>query len=411
MTTCRYVSSYVTLPFPISPVSNLRQQLKALKNSSQAGAVSRSEHEAQKAKLLLAIGHEAQAVPAAVEPVSPVYFKWYLRNLVSRPIAISAAGFVLLTSGWMTTVSAAADSLPGDTLYSIKLVTERAQLQLASLDRKAVLHTEFAERRLDEVSALQGQVTGTVDPELVREAVDAYKSELASANANLAQLQASNESVTVEAAGDVQERISALEVKIDAAVNDTQSTVTAEVREVQESTRAASDAAVDVAVEAAEQEDVAAPDSEQSRAKLEEVFHREIGTLHGRQAFDLHRVETIKATMAEYAGVLNGALLPTSDALSLLRRNIDQATEAVPDAMKVFTKNDYRGAFDLLRDVDADLLAVEAALAEIEINIITAVSTYQQDQAAEDESNPGYTSAPEPTEETSGPFQSPLNQE
>lgn len=384
-------------------MSDLIQQLKALKNDARAGAVSHSAHSAERAKLLLAIGHEGeQTNVAAVEPVSPVYFKWYIRNLVSRPIAISAAGFVLLTSGWMTTVSAAADSLPGDTLYSIKLVTERAQLQLASLDRKAVLHTEFAERRLDEVSALQSQDAVDVDPVLVREAVDAYKSELASANADLAELQNGAEPSTIDAAGDVQERISALEVKIDAAVNDTTTQVSREVLEVQESTRAAGNAAVDVAVEAVEREDVAAPDSEQSRIRLEEVFHRELGTLHARQAFDTHRLSTIKSSMGDYREVLSASNLPTSDQLSVLLRAIDQATEDVPDAMKAFSKDDYRQAFNLLREVDEELLTVEARLAEIEINIITAVSTYQQAQVEESESDSGYTSAPELTEDSMG---------
>ncbi len=335
-----------------------------------------SEHAAEKAKLLLAIGHDGvQAENSPVEAASPVYFRWYLRNLISRPVAIGVSGFVLLTSGWMTTVSAAADSLPGDALYSIKLVTERAQIELASLDRRAVLHTEFAERRLKEVSELQRSEVAGLDPALVRGAVDAYKQELASANANLVELQGSSQQGTVEAAGEVQERISALEVKIDTAVNDATNPTTPEVLEVQESTREAGNAAVDVAVEATQQSvDVAAPDSEQSQQKLEEVFHREIGAIHARQAFDMHRVDTIKAALATYRDSLNAIdTLEVSD-LSVLHRTIDQAIEVVPDAMDDFSRDDYREAFDLLRVADAELLAVELRLAEIEIEITNAIS-------------------------------------
>ncbi|MCR4311799.1 MAG: DUF5667 domain-containing protein [Candidatus Uhrbacteria bacterium] len=354
------------------------QQLKALRNDSQAGAASQSEHLVAKAKLLASIGHESSEAEAPVTS-SPVYVRWYVRNLISRPIAIGVSGFVLMTSGWLTTVSAAADSLPGDPLYSIKLVTERAQIQLASLDRKAVLHTEFAERRLKEVSALQNQKAVDINPTLVRVAVDAYKQELASANANLVELQGNDEQATVETAGLVQQRMSALEVTIGTVVNDSVTPTTPEVLEVQESTREASDAAVDVAVEATERADIDQTESAgQSKLQLEEVFHRELGALQARQSFDLHRGDVIKATVALQRNLLQGVDLPSGDELSRLRRDIDQATETVPDAFDAFAAGSFRVAFDLLHEADIDLLELEAQLAAIEIQLTSAISAALQ---------------------------------
>lgn len=356
-------------------MSDLIQQLKALKTDPRAGAVSRADHDAAKAKVLFAIGGEApMSAPATSAPATPVYYRWYLRNLISRPVAIGVSGFVLLTSGWLTTVSAAADSLPGDPLYAIKLVTERAQLQLASLDRKAILHTEFAERRLNEVSALQHNDAADVDGELVRGAVSAYKQELASANENLVELQGSSEASTLETAGTVQANISALEVAVDSVVSESVSP--ADVLGVQETTRQAGNAAVDVAVQAAEEahgEDTDAS-AEQSRQELEEMFHRKLGSLHTRQAIDAHRVEVIRAALHDHADILASLELPTSEAITRFARGVDRVADDVPSAMDSFAAGDFRSAFTALQAADDTLLVIEDQLAEIEITITSALS-------------------------------------
>ena len=69
-------------------------------------------------------------------------------------IAVIAVIFVLL-SGAGATAYAAKNSLPGDVLYQVKTGLEQAQMQLASdANRQALLHLEFAERRLEEISGL-----------------------------------------------------------------------------------------------------------------------------------------------------------------------------------------------------------------------------------------------------------------
>lgn len=77
-----------------------------------------------------------------------------LTDLVARPVAISALLVVMVLGGWITSVNASLSTVPGDTFYSVKLATERAQLTLSSGSARNRLHAEFANRRLNEVAVL-----------------------------------------------------------------------------------------------------------------------------------------------------------------------------------------------------------------------------------------------------------------
>jgi uncharacterized membrane protein YgcG len=62
--------------------------------------------------------------------------------------------FVVLLAG-TTTVAASSETVPGDTLYSVKTTTEQAQLKLTfSKAAKAKLQARFAERRVREMARL-----------------------------------------------------------------------------------------------------------------------------------------------------------------------------------------------------------------------------------------------------------------
>jgi hypothetical protein len=69
------------------------------------------------------------------------------------PAVLSLVLALVIASTW--TVSASADSLPGETLYPLKLVTEKARLAVTFRDEARVqLHMSFADRRLDEMQSL-----------------------------------------------------------------------------------------------------------------------------------------------------------------------------------------------------------------------------------------------------------------
>ena len=101
--------------------------LRKAKNLPQAGAVDAEVHAQARARLL-------SAIPEAVfesAPSSTAYTVGFLQSLIYKPVAVTAASLVFVAGGWVTT-SAAQYSLPGDTLYNVKIIAERAQIRMAS---------------------------------------------------------------------------------------------------------------------------------------------------------------------------------------------------------------------------------------------------------------------------------------
>lgn len=91
---------------------------------------------------------------------------------------------VSLLGGGAGATYASQSSLPGEVLYPVKLVTERAQVALTVDDtREAALHLRFSSKRLEEVEELAHE--GKKDPKLVKLAVENYKTELVQAQAVL----------------------------------------------------------------------------------------------------------------------------------------------------------------------------------------------------------------------------------
>lgn len=79
----------------------------------------------------------------------------WMRKNVFRPMLVGLSSFAVVFSGWIATVSASINSLPGDVLYPFKRVAEEAQLTLSpGAENKTKLQVEFASRRLEEVSKI-----------------------------------------------------------------------------------------------------------------------------------------------------------------------------------------------------------------------------------------------------------------
>ena len=91
--------------------------------------------------------------------VKPAGVSGRFKPLFHRPaftyLAVIVFVFVALFGGGYVTASAAGAALPGDALYPIKLDLEQARLSLTTNRvRQAELHLEFAQRRMDEITAL-----------------------------------------------------------------------------------------------------------------------------------------------------------------------------------------------------------------------------------------------------------------
>lgn len=97
--------------------------------------------------------------PAAL-PAAGSFFLPFIYFFKSTTAAILVV--VVIFSGFITTVSAARASLPGDVFYPIKISLEKAQIGLAfSGEKKAELEMAFAGTRLNEVNELIKREAGS----------------------------------------------------------------------------------------------------------------------------------------------------------------------------------------------------------------------------------------------------------
>ncbi len=338
-------------------------QLKKLKNNPQAGWVESIDADCAKARLMTAIGHHEDRV---VENVAFEYIKWNTLAIAVRPVGVSFIIFAVLFGGWFTTVKAAVGSIPGDTLYGVKLMTEQAQLMISSSDQRAVLHTQFAQRRMIEIQTLQ-----TLDSErsekYIQETVHALEAEVVKAGDALSQMKLDGEGDVLTVASVLDEKINAIEAELSAVGSQDIAVV-----EAQETTNTVSNSAVDTLMDVHEGEE-----TQQSEAALSKSFKNEYTDLRERQTFDLGRVNTISTLISEnnLEGIASG------DDIKRLEFAIDKATSDVADAMTLFAAGGYRTGFDILRQADASLLEIEAKLVELESKIMEAMSQVQaQDQ-------------------------------
>ncbi|MBU1922133.1 hypothetical protein KKD84_02820 [Patescibacteria group bacterium] len=102
-----------------------------------------------------------------------------------RPVVAMGLVVIMVFGGWITSVGASQNSLPGEALYKLKLFSEQAQAAITSSgESKVKLHVEFAGRRLDEVAKL---IDSSVleKEQKVGQAVDGFKKQIDSVHEDL----------------------------------------------------------------------------------------------------------------------------------------------------------------------------------------------------------------------------------
>jgi hypothetical protein len=107
---------------------------------------------------------------------------------VARVFVVGLISVGMAMGGWMVTVSASSDSLPGNHVrYGVKLATEKAQVAVASATgnakSEASLHLTFAARRADELKQIVEE-----EPVYVDETTERLKESMASVEENLQDL-------------------------------------------------------------------------------------------------------------------------------------------------------------------------------------------------------------------------------
>lgn len=148
--------------------NSLKAQLKKVKQLEGRINPDRAWVQETKASLLNTIAttsapvavkeHTRRTHTAIFDAVQALFPKQLLFQ--AKPFFVSFLVFGLAASGWIASASAS-ESLPGDTLWQIKLATEKTQIVLASItgnDKKNVtLQLKFATRRAEEIKTVAAE--------------------------------------------------------------------------------------------------------------------------------------------------------------------------------------------------------------------------------------------------------------
>ena len=185
------------------------KNLKLLANLEAGGTPANSWRAKNREIFLMQVKNSRQNLPVkevhtAKEHIlvyARMFFKSpWMRQNVFRPSAIGLSSLVVVFTGWIASVSASINSVPGDILYPLKRATEVAQLTLTTgTENKTALQFEFADRRLEEVSKITESSDADQKNEDVQYAVAEFKNNINNVKDNLEALKASASPETVAA--------------------------------------------------------------------------------------------------------------------------------------------------------------------------------------------------------------------
>ncbi len=193
----------------------LKHSLQALRDNMPA--MSPERERAIRERVMSVVYREArqqETMPVSfyirVRTLAKLFIPQNVWRFALQPAFVMVLVLGVGTSGWITSVQAASNSLPGDVLYPIKIASERTQVALASLseDGRAVtgLRVAFAKRRLDEVKRVVRTPDSKKKAARAATAMQGFKKEITSLHDSLKQVQASQTETATELAKAMQAR-------------------------------------------------------------------------------------------------------------------------------------------------------------------------------------------------------------
>lgn len=162
-------------------------------------------------------------------------YLWQFTHTMLKPAAAALAVFVFAVAGSISVAGASFQALPGESLYSVKLGIEKAQLALAvDADARAQLRVEFASRRLEEMVELAA-TSDTTGSGSIQLAADRFKSEVTNIQQDLTS-DGTSQSQT-EFAKSVGRKVEAYSSTVASTGDDLPEEVLGEVEEILEETK------------------------------------------------------------------------------------------------------------------------------------------------------------------------------
>lgn len=284
---------------------------------------------------------------------------------VVRPVVVILLIVGVMMGGWVTTVSASYDSLPGDILYSVKLATESVQTTLAPKPQETKLRMEFASRRADEVKKIIKSNVPKKETK-VAEAVKHLKSDLEQVKGNLDEMK-KNAPVTsnlptpqvVEVAKAVDQKVTEIQKSLEqtttqlvseASTGPAVTAAPATGQTVQEQVKQATVVAVETGVKAVEvmverhQEDKTAVSSDE----VKNAVDSKLKTLEEKVTKVEEQISTIVAT-STLATTLKEQKENTATLVAPAKETVAVAKEAINQAKNDLSKENFDSALDKLK--------------------------------------------------------------
>lgn len=212
------------------------QSIRSLKGTEHTANPDPSWVASSRTRLLNQIERTTEVIPTRI--FSLVHL-WSVLSLVMpqrtvyavvRPAFIFVVCFSLGTAGWLTTVSASLESLPGDTLYPVKRATEQTQVAVVEAMKGKAASTElrlsFVTRRVDEVTKVVAApaISAAARQERVEQAVEILKTEVQTVNEKLNDVKINNPESAAQVAQVIERKVDAIQQSLEVAGITTSST-------------------------------------------------------------------------------------------------------------------------------------------------------------------------------------------
>ncbi|MFH1551381.1 MAG: DUF5667 domain-containing protein [bacterium] len=132
--------------------------------------------------------------------------------LFNKSIALALCMVIIVFGGPWLAVKAAKPSLPGELLYSVKKISEEIQSTVSSNNNRVQLKTDFASRRLEELTKLneldEGHFSSEQEKtEKVKQVVSDFKGNLANVSQNLGKISKAEAVIVAKKARKIQENL------------------------------------------------------------------------------------------------------------------------------------------------------------------------------------------------------------
>lgn len=296
---------------------------------------------------------------------------------VVKPVAVMSLVVSVIMGGWVTTVSASYNSLPGDVLYSVKLATESMQTSLATKPQEVKLRVEFAGRRAEEVKKIvKSNISKKEKKAKVETAMNSLKKDLEQVRGNLEEMKkpASSSQTTsvtqvVEAAKMVEQKTTEIQKSLDQTSAQLKTEAApvgvAPVEEMKQAAAAVAETgvkAVEVMVEKNQQDKTAMPP-----ADVKNAVDNKIKALE-------EKVGLVNAQLNEVASSTPAATKQEKQAAVTLvtpvKENTEVVKESISKAKEELAKDNFSGAMDKIKE--GTVLTQAAEVKTDAVKILTA---------------------------------------